>query len=108
MSALSPSGTAVVALTTLAIVAGPMGVAEAARGWRAARVERWRRRASLVSICSSRSPCQVGAGTYQFANVNVITGGSLIFADATIDGRVLSHRPGAARAVLPVSAAPSG
>jgi hypothetical protein len=30
-------------------------------------------------------PCQVGAGTYQFGNVNIIAGGSLIFADATID-----------------------
>ena len=27
----------------------------------------------------------MGTGTYQFGNVNVITGGSLIFADATID-----------------------
>ena len=29
--------------------------------------------------------CQVGAGTYKFGNVNIIAGGALRFADATID-----------------------
>src|SRR4030095_3143308 len=29
--------------------------------------------------------CKVGAGTYKFGNVNIIAGGTLSFADATID-----------------------
>ncbi|HEX8896387.1 MAG TPA: G8 domain-containing protein, partial [Terriglobales bacterium] len=30
-------------------------------------------------------PCTVGAGTYQYRNVNIYGGGSLIFSDAVID-----------------------
>ena len=81
----STVATAVAALATLVIVAGPIGSAEAARSIASCAGGTLAPPSQPGSDLLVNVACQVGAGTYQFGNVNVVAGGSLIFADATID-----------------------
>ncbi len=39
----------------------------------------------LGAVLEVTGPCQVAAGTYNFGNVNIFNGGSLIFSDSVID-----------------------